>query len=222
MSDSASHLRMTGDIHVSVQRWVVPSARFPDALRTRVLGRKNVRLASPPSRSTFDPPSLDVGQLAFSWEVLMSLRTSMVAAIAIVAALHTSSAQAQAGAKLTWGPVPPVLPAGAKMAVVSGDPGKAAPFVIQLDMPAGYVVPPHSHPTDENITVKSGRFGYAMADKIDAKQTKYLKPGQSVSLKANMNHYAQAKGHTLVQLSSMGPFSIKYVNPADDPSKMKP
>ncbi|MEO8563863.1 MAG: cupin domain-containing protein [bacterium] len=152
----------------------------------------------------------------------MSLRTSTLVAVAIVAALHAAPASAQASAKLTWGPVPPVLPAGAKMAVVSGDPGKAAPFVLLLDLPSGYVVPPHSHPTDENITVKSGRFGYAMGDKIDAKQTKYLKPGQSVSLKTNMNHYAQAKGHTIVQLSSMGPFSITYVNPADDPSKMKP
>ena len=152
----------------------------------------------------------------------MLFRSSTIAAVTIVAALHASPVHAQKAAKLTWGPVPPVLPAGAKMAVVSGDPGKAAPFVIQLDLPNGYVVPPHSHPTDENITVKSGRFGYAMADKIDAKQTKFLRPGQSVSLKANMNHYAQAKGHTMVQLSSMGPFSIKYVNPADDPSKMKP
>ena len=152
----------------------------------------------------------------------MSLRRLSFAAAVIAAALCAPPAHAQKTAKLTWGPVPPVLPAGAKMAVVSGDPGKAAPFVIQLDLPNGYVVPPHSHPTDENITVKSGRFGYAMADKIDAKKTKYLKPGGTVSLKANMNHYAQAKGHTLVELSSMGPFAIKYVNPADDPSKMKP
>jgi hypothetical protein len=34
-----------------------------------------------------------------------------------------------------------------------------------------------------------------------------------------MNHYARAQGHTVVQVSGMGPFAMTYVNPADDPSK---
>jgi quercetin dioxygenase-like cupin family protein len=152
----------------------------------------------------------------------VSLRASSAAVVAIIAALNVSPAHAQNAAKLTWGPVPPVLPAGAKMAVVSGDPSKAAPFVIQLDLPNGYVVPPHSHPTDEVVTAKSGSFGYGMGDKIDAKATKRLKPGQTVNLKASMNHYATATGRTKIEISSMGPFAITYVNPADDPSKMKP
>jgi quercetin dioxygenase-like cupin family protein len=152
----------------------------------------------------------------------MSLRSTALAAAAIVAALHAAPAHAQKSAKLTWGPAPPVLPAGARMAVVSGDPGKAAPFVVQLEMPPGYVVPPHNHPTDEHVTVKSGQFRYAMGDKLDEKATKALRPGQSVNLKANMNHYAMSRGRTVVAISAMGPFAIKYVNPADDPQKMKP
>jgi quercetin dioxygenase-like cupin family protein len=150
-------------------------------------------------------------------------RRSMFAAAAVVALLGASPVHAQQHAKkLTWGPAPPVLPAGAKMAVVSGDPGKAAPFVVQLDLPNGYVVPPHFHPTDEHVTVKTGQFRYAMADKVDEKATKSLRPGQSVNLKANMHHFAMARGRTVVAVSAMGPFAITYVNPADDPSKMKP
>jgi quercetin dioxygenase-like cupin family protein len=153
----------------------------------------------------------------------MSLRKLSLAAAVIVAALQATSAQAQKTAsKLTWGPAPAVLPAGAKMAVVSGDPGKAAPFVVQLDMPSGYKIAPHSHPTDEVIMVKTGHFGYGTGDKVVEKSMKSLRPGQSVDQKANMNHYAMARGRTIVSISSMGPFAIKYVNPADDPSKMKP
>lgn len=152
----------------------------------------------------------------------MSLRATTLAAAALVAALYAAPAHAQTSAKLTWGPAPPVLPAGARMAVVSGDPGKPAPFVVQLEMPAGYVVPPHSHPTDEHVTVKSGQFRYGMADRIDEKATRSLRPGQSVNMKANMNHYAMARGRTVVAISAMGPFAITYVNPADDPQKMKP
>jgi quercetin dioxygenase-like cupin family protein len=150
----------------------------------------------------------------------MSLRALSFVAV-VLAALHASPAEAQKPDKLTWGPAPPVLPAGAKMAVVSGDPGKPAQFTVQLDMPPGYIVPPHFHPTDEHVTVKSGHFRYGMADKVDEKATKALRPGQSVNLKANMHHYAMARGRTVVAISGMGPFQITYVNPADDPSKMK-
>jgi hypothetical protein len=34
-----------------------------------------------------------------------------------------------------------------------------------------------------------------------------------------MQHYAWAKGETIVQVHGMGPFKLVYVNPADDPSK---
>jgi hypothetical protein len=33
---------------------------------------------------------------------------------------------------IQWGDAPPVLPVGAKMAVLSGDPGKAGIFVVRL------------------------------------------------------------------------------------------
>ena len=41
-----------------------------------------------------------------------------------------------------------------------------AKFVIQLKSPADYAVPPHSHPTDEMVTVISGKVHYGMGDKI--------------------------------------------------------
>ena len=147
----------------------------------------------------------------------MSLR-SLGLAVALVAA-QAAAAHAQKVAKLTWGPGPPSLPAGARMAVVSGDPAKPAPFVLQLEMPNGYVIPPHWHPTDEHVTVKSGHFRYGMADRIDPKLTKALRPGQSVNLAARMNHYAMTSGRTVVSVSATGPFEITYANPADDPRR---
>ena len=151
----------------------------------------------------------------------MSARIFTLAVAALLTA-SAATAQAQKAAKLQWGPAPPGLPAGAQVAVVSGDPGKPGPFAIQLAMPNGYTVPPHWHPTDEHVTVKSGHFRYGMAAKIDAKATKSLRPGQSVNLKANMNHYAMARGRTVLAINGNGPFEITYVNPADDPRKMKP
>src|SRR5581483_6508219 len=55
-----------------------------------------------------------------------------------------------------WGPAPPMLPAGAQIAVLSGDPGKAGSYSVRLKFPANYSVPAHSHPTDENVVVVTG------------------------------------------------------------------
>ncbi|PYP80413.1 MAG: hypothetical protein DMD35_04715 [Gemmatimonadetes bacterium] len=151
----------------------------------------------------------------------MSSRTLTLAVAALLGVMAGTS-QAQK-AKLTWGPAPPFLPSGAKFALVSGDPGKTGPFEIELSMPNGYTIPPHWHPTDENVAVKSGEFRFGMGDKIDTKSMKALKPGQSGSLPANGHHYARAHGPTVVAVSGNGPFAITYVNQADDPrTKAKP
>src|SRR6266550_8833855 len=72
-----------------------------------------------------------------------------------------------AATDLKWGDGPPALPAGAKIAVLTGDPGKAGPFTIRLKFPAGYKVPPHTHPTVENVTVVSGTIGLGSGAKFD-------------------------------------------------------
>ena len=145
----------------------------------------------------------------------MSSRTVTLAVAALLGAL-AGTAQAQ-DAKLTWGPTPPFLPAGAQFALVSGDPGKEGPFEIQLSMPDGYTIPPHFHPTDEHMSVKSGHFHYGMGDTIDDKSMKNMNAGESGTLAANMHHYARAEGPTVVSVSGNGPCTITYVNPADDP-----
>jgi quercetin dioxygenase-like cupin family protein len=153
----------------------------------------------------------------------MSARRFTALALAALLAASTASAQAaHKSAKLQWGAAPPFLPAGARFALVSGDPGKTGPFEIRLDLPNGYVIPPHWHPTDETVTVKSGHFRYGMGDRIDRKAEKSMTPGQSGTMKTNMRHWARARGRTVVAVTGNGPFAITYVNPADDPRTAKP
>jgi ketosteroid isomerase-like protein len=124
--------------------------------------------------------------------------------------------------ELTWGPPPPGLPAGAKLAVVSGDPSQPGqPYVIQAQLPAGYMIPPHWHPAAENVTVLSGTLAVGMGDKFDAASMTDVAAGGFVRLPAEMRHYAAAKGATTIQVHGMGPFAINYVNAADDPRQTK-
>lgn len=141
---------------------------------------------------------------------LLLLGAAALAAGSIVAAKPQPS-------KLTWGDAPPALPAGAQMAVVSGDPGKAGMFKVDLKMPADYAVPAHWHPTNETVRVVSGKLGYGMTGKLDKDHAKWLSPGHSVTMKAKMHHWVFASAPAEIEVSGMGPFQITYVDPKDDP-----
>lgn len=120
---------------------------------------------------------------------------------------------------LRWGDAPPVLPKGAQLAVVSGDPGKDGLYVIRLRMPPDYRIAAHHHPTTEYVTVVSGNFHIGMGDTLDQSKGQELRTGGFAEAPAGMNHYAWASSPTVIQVHGQGPFAITYANPADDPSK---
>lgn len=122
---------------------------------------------------------------------------------------------------IKWGDPPPVLSPGAQLAVISGNPAGAGPYVIRLKMPDGYKIMPHWHPTQENVTVLSGEFHIGMGDKFDEAGMQALPAGSFAAALAHQHHYAVAKGETIVQVHGTGPFKLVYVNPSDDPSKKK-
>lgn len=122
---------------------------------------------------------------------------------------------------LQWIDGPAGLPAGAKMAVLDGDPTKKGNFTIRLQMPDGYKIPAHTHPTAERITVISGAFHAGMGDKLDESAGRELPPGSFASMPAGMRHFAWTTGESVVEINSEGPFAIKYVNAADDPRNSK-
>jgi quercetin dioxygenase-like cupin family protein len=119
-----------------------------------------------------------------------------------------------------WGPAPPMLPPGAQIAVLAGDPGKSVPYAVRLKFPAGYAIPAHSHPTDEHVVVLSGALTFGMGDALNkgAAGNKTLAVGGFALMPAQMNHFAYTTGQeTTFVLYGQGPVEFKYVNPADDP-----
>jgi quercetin dioxygenase-like cupin family protein len=119
-----------------------------------------------------------------------------------------------------WGPAPPMVPAGAQIAVLAGDPTQAVPYTIRLKFPAHYAIPAHSHPTDENVVVVSGTLTFGMGDRLirEDEKNKTLTAGGFALMPAGMNHYAFTAGQeTTIVLYGQGPVEFKYANPADDP-----
>jgi quercetin dioxygenase-like cupin family protein len=119
-------------------------------------------------------------------------------------------------ASLHWF-VPPLLPPGALIAVVSGDPTRPGKSTLQVSMPNGYRFPPHSHPSNEHVEVKEGTLLVGVGDLLDPKLTQALAAGDSATAPAGIHHYSIAKGRTVVSVTFMGPYTITYLRAEDAP-----
>ena len=149
-----------------------------------------------------------------------SLKLAMVVAVGLVSAAATFGQSGHGSGpapEVKWGPAPPFFPPGARFAVLQGDPSAAGEYTVRLEFPAGYVVKPHFHPTDENVTVLSGSFMVGMGDSVDAAKGMTLGSGGFITAPAQAHHFAMALRKTVIQVHGMGPFAITYVNASDDP-----
>ena len=155
--------------------------------------------------------------------------TQLITVAAILVALVTltpTAARAQAHgdhlmvapADLKWADVPS-LPPGAKIAVIEGPMNEAKPFTMRLRLPADYRIPAHFHSAIEHVTVISGTFNMGTGEKLDTKATQALGPGSVAIMHPGTRHFAWTKDETVVQVHGVGPWTVTYVNPGDDPRK---
>src|SRR5574341_478062 len=137
---------------------------------------------------------------------------SMLLLTGAVSAQSTNTAEQHAviaiPGKITWSPAPAILPPGAQLAVVEGDPSQAAAFTMRLRMPDGYRIPAHFHPVVEHVTVIQGTFRGGMGDKFDPAALGDLPVGTFAALAPGVRHFAQAKGETVIQLHGIGPWTL--------------
>ena len=119
--------------------------------------------------------------------------------------------------EMKWKDGPPSLPKGAQIAVLEGDPGKEGPFVFRVKVPDGYRIPPHTHPTMERVSVIQGTFQIGMGEKFDEKALRAMPAGTYGFWEPGMKHFVLTKGETIAQFHGMGPWTINYVDPKDDP-----
>jgi quercetin dioxygenase-like cupin family protein len=144
---------------------------------------------------------------------LWVLTAASVWFLAAPAAMAQSAADPES---LEW-TVPPVLPPGALIAVVSGDPTAPGEFTLLVSMPNGYRLPPHFHPSYEHVEVREGTLLVGVGDVIDPKRTRALVAGDSATAPAGVHHFSIARGRTVVSATFMGPYTITYLRAEDAP-----
>jgi quercetin dioxygenase-like cupin family protein len=116
-----------------------------------------------------------------------------------------------------WEPFAP-FPPSARLAVVVGRPSEPGPYVVRVKVPAGVKLMPHRHQEDRVYTVISGVFYIGLGDEFDEEKLQAYPPGSVVVLPGETSHFHWAKsGEYVTQVQAIGPISLEYVDPRDDP-----
>ncbi len=118
---------------------------------------------------------------------------------------------------IQWQAAPASLPVGAEAAVLFGDPSKEGAFVLRLKAPKGYRIPPHTHPKPEVVTIISGQIGLGLGPAADRASVEALPAGSFSTMPSGVVHYVFVDEESVVQIDAIGPWSIDYINPKDDP-----
>ncbi|MGH3298517.1 MAG: cupin domain-containing protein, partial [Trebonia sp.] len=110
------------------------------------------------------------------------------------------------------------FPPAARLAVVVGDTSGPGPYVVRVKLPSGEKLMPHRHHEDRVYTVISGVFYIGRGDQFDETKLEAYPPGSVVVLPGGTAHFHWAKsGEYITQVTALGPISLVYVNPRDDP-----
>ena len=117
-----------------------------------------------------------------------------------------------------------VIEAGrrADLLLIEGDPTQAGVFTMRIKFPAGFTVAPHYHSQTEHATVVSGALHIGMGPTFDRSAMQVLQAGSFGFWVAGTPHFAWFEHETVLQLHGQGPWTVTYVNPADDPRKPAP
>ena len=153
--------------------------------------------------------------------IFLAISHSVVAGEQKIDRMTAEKMESFTSQKMKWNDEP-ILPKGAKSALLIGNPAKPGVFIVRLKFPPNYPIPAHTHPYTEVITVLSGQLGNGMGEKFDKSNGETLNAGDSFVLPAGHAHYVWTNDQeTIVELIATGPWDISYIDPKDDPRKNK-
>lgn len=104
----------------------------------------------------------------------------------------------------------PLSPIAGDVQLLLGNPDSAGPFVMRINELAGTIVPPHSHPVDEHITVVHGTWWFGLGDHYDSTALRPLGTGGYAFAPAGSTMFAASPEPAIVQISGNGPFHIHW------------
>ena len=121
--------------------------------------------------------------------------------------------------QIKWGPPPPYVPAGAKLALSKA----ILPPALETSRSASKC-PADTGSRRIGIPTRKRHGDFRQPQSRHGRQIRRVANGDVPAgsfgyLDPDMHHYAMAASAAMVQIHGMSPVQFNYVNPADDPSK---
>jgi quercetin dioxygenase-like cupin family protein len=105
----------------------------------------------------------------------------------------------------------PLAPMSGDVEMLLGHPDSAGrPFVMRIRELPGTIVPPHTHPVDEHITVVSGTWYFGTGERFDSTALRELSTGAYAFAPAGTTMFAYSPEGAVVQVHGTGPFHITW------------
>jgi len=100
------------------------------------------------------------------------------------------------------------------MAVLEGDPRSAGLFTVRFKVEKGFVMPLHTHPRDERVTVLQGKVSVAFGVNGSNDTAKQFGPGDYYVNARDAIHTVWADEDSVIQITGLGPWEVHFVEDA--------
>ena len=109
--------------------------------------------------------------------------------------------------------VVPLRPMTGDVEILDGDPEKRGePFTIRIRELPGTIIPLHSHPVDEHITVVQGTWHFAVGKTWDKAALQELRAGDYAFAPKGSTMFGYCPDGAIVQVHGIGPFLIHWLH----------
>jgi len=153
---------------------------------------------------------------------MMTLRRLLVSGLALSASCTAPLPDAHSfapgelqivhrAASMPYGPGPASVPFECEMAVLEGSPKQCGLFTIRLRTHQPWVMPPHSHPRAERVTVISGRINVGVGTALEERSGQVFTAGDYYVNAPGMVHHVWADEPVEIQITGIGPWEVHPV-----------
>lgn len=112
---------------------------------------------------------------------------------------------------IQWKPCPLNLPQGCEMAVLEGNPRGSDLFTVRFKINSDFIMPPHTHPKDERVTVLQGNAYVAFGRGATKEDATTFGPGDYYVNSRDAIHTVWADSSTIIQITGIGPWEADFI-----------
>lgn len=114
--------------------------------------------------------------------------------------------------EIAWNACPPNLPSDCEIAVLEGNPQAADLFTVRFRVGSEFVMPPHTHPKDERVTILAGTVAVGFGPDVTREDATAFGPGDYYVNARGAVHTVWSDETSIIQITGIGPWEANFVS----------